>query len=75
MLLKSFTFKCFSLFQDKVSLDPELSLDWDQEMAASRPHDCVPLPSNHPLYVLYTSGTTGTPKVPAISYWFIIDFK
>ncbi|XP_028307022.1 acyl-CoA synthetase short-chain family member 3, mitochondrial isoform X1 [Gouania willdenowi] len=47
---------------DRVSLGPELSLDWDEEMASARPHDCVPLPSNHPLYVLYTSGTTGTPK-------------
>uniref|UniRef100_A0A669C347 Acyl-CoA synthetase short-chain family member 3, mitochondrial n=1 Tax=Oreochromis niloticus TaxID=8128 RepID=A0A669C347_ORENI len=39
-----------------------LSLDWDEEMATARPHDCASLPSNHPLYVLYTSGTTGTPK-------------
>uniref|UniRef100_A0A8C7XI10 Acyl-CoA synthetase short-chain family member 3, mitochondrial n=1 Tax=Oryzias sinensis TaxID=183150 RepID=A0A8C7XI10_9TELE len=43
-------------------LSPELSLDWDEEMASARPHECVSLPSNHPLYVLYTSGTTGTPK-------------
>uniref|UniRef100_A0A667ZY66 Acyl-CoA synthetase short-chain family member 3, mitochondrial n=1 Tax=Myripristis murdjan TaxID=586833 RepID=A0A667ZY66_9TELE len=47
---------------EKVSLSPELTLDWEEEMATARPHDCVPLPSNHPLYVLYTSGTTGTPK-------------
>ncbi|KAI3366658.1 hypothetical protein L3Q82_009347, partial [Scortum barcoo] len=47
---------------EKVSLSPELSLDWDEEMATARPHDCVSVPSNHPLYVLYTSGTTGTPK-------------
>ncbi|XP_024143978.1 acyl-CoA synthetase short-chain family member 3, mitochondrial isoform X1 [Oryzias melastigma] len=47
---------------EKVFLSPELSLDWDEEMASARPHDCVSLPSNHPLYVLYTSGTTGTPK-------------
>lgn len=47
---------------EKVSLGPELSLDWEEEMATARPHDCVSVPSNHPLYVLYTSGTTGTPK-------------
>lgn len=50
-------------FQEEVSTKAELGLDWEEEMAASRPHDCVPVPSNHPLYVLYTSGTTGTPKV------------
>uniref|UniRef100_A0A3P9KKG6 Acyl-CoA synthetase short-chain family member 3, mitochondrial n=1 Tax=Oryzias latipes TaxID=8090 RepID=A0A3P9KKG6_ORYLA len=48
---------------EKVFLSPELSLDWDEEMASARPHECVSLPSNHPLYVLYTSGTTGTPKI------------
>lgn len=46
-------------------MDPALGLDWEEEMATARPHDCVSVPSNHPLYVLYTSGTTGTPKVPA----------
>uniref|UniRef100_A0A3Q3MBC6 Acyl-CoA synthetase short-chain family member 3, mitochondrial n=1 Tax=Mastacembelus armatus TaxID=205130 RepID=A0A3Q3MBC6_9TELE len=47
---------------EEVSLSPEISLDWGEEMATARPHDCVSVPSNHPLYVLYTSGTTGTPK-------------
>ncbi|KAM7367273.1 hypothetical protein PAMP_015187 [Pampus punctatissimus] len=47
---------------EKVSMSPELTLDWEEEMTTARPHDCVSVPSNHPLYVLYTSGTTGTPK-------------
>ncbi|KAE8281276.1 Acyl-CoA synthetase short-chain family member 3, mitochondrial [Larimichthys crocea] len=47
---------------ERVSMSPELSLDWEEEMAKAQPHDCVSVPSNHPLYVLYTSGTTGTPK-------------
>uniref|UniRef100_A0A6Q2Y0F4 Acyl-CoA synthetase short-chain family member 3, mitochondrial n=1 Tax=Esox lucius TaxID=8010 RepID=A0A6Q2Y0F4_ESOLU len=47
---------------EKVFMHRDLYLDWDEEMATSSPHDCVPLPANHPLYVLYTSGTTGTPK-------------
>jgi len=37
-------------------------LDWDAVMAAAEPHDCVPVASTDPLYILYTSGTTGQPK-------------
>ena len=28
----------------------------------ARPHDPVPVPATHPLYILYTSGTTAEPK-------------
>lgn len=45
----------------KCQLGPH-DLDFDELMAKSSPVDAVPLPANHPHYILYTSGTTGLPK-------------
>jgi len=36
--------------------------DWGELAAAAPPADCVPVAATDPLYVLYTSGTTGIPK-------------
>ncbi|HUG86341.1 MAG TPA: propionyl-CoA synthetase [Euzebya sp.] len=37
-------------------------LDYDALLADGSPVDCVSVAATDPLYVLYTSGTTGTPK-------------
>jgi propionyl-CoA synthetase len=40
----------------------ERDVDWAAALAGATPADCVPVGSTDPLYILYTSGTTGKPK-------------
>ena len=46
----------------RAELAPPRDVDWNEAVAAAQPADCVPLAATDPLYILYTSGTTGVPK-------------
>lgn len=48
--------------QATAKLIPGRDLDWEAVMETARPVECIPLAATDPLYILYTSGTTGVPK-------------
>lgn len=48
--------------QERASLVEGRDVDWEQAVASAQPAACVPVQGTDPLYILYTSGTTGEPK-------------
>ena len=48
--------------QQPCALVQDRDHDWAEAVAKAKPAECAPVAATDPLYILYTSGTTGQPK-------------
>jgi len=48
--------------QARADMTAGRDVDWNEAVAAAEPAPCVSVAATDPLYILYTSGTTGQPK-------------